>query len=68
MLRVYVIEQDGKDIAVRSSAKKAVEFVREAVDPDVTTDDLVKDVVLRVKKSNSCNLSGQIRIKRFVME
>lgn len=68
MLRVYIIEQDGRDIAVRSSAKKAVEYVRTDLDPTVTTDDLISAVVLRVKKSSSCNLTEGIRIKRFVME
>lgn len=68
MLRVYVIEHHGKDVAVRSSAKKAVEFVRNEIDPSVTTDDLISAVVLRVKKSTSCNLSDAVCIRRFVME
>ena len=51
MLRVYVVEQNGVDVAVCSSAKKAVDFIRANNEVVVTTDDLYHPTILKVKKS-----------------
>jgi len=68
MLRVYVVEQNGVDVAVCSSAKKAVDYIRANNEVVVTTDDLYHPTILKVKKSETCNLTPTIVVKRFVMD